>query len=1145
MTRPAMIIGLGGTGQQVLTFLKKELLEIGGGQFPEAVKLLAFDTASRVNDTGVVDDEKVYRLGNIMLDENKEYVSIGKNFYPLVQEILADKKRIDGHSAQLPHLHWFPAEELMRILPPAAFDVKYGVGTFRAIGRLCLFRNVYKILGHIEQALRDVQIEVNRITSDAEHSFVAHQPVEIIVVSSLAGSTGAGIFIDMAWLVRILANEILHNKYALRGFFLLPTTFTNGRNYQDPDADFKHGRGFAAWRELDRAMLGGDSGNRIVYDPSDPKLQIAYDKPVYDTTYLIDPLRDILPIHPPLEEGVFPAVAHLISFLLDFESGPQFARYLDWQVYGVRSELRSGVYHSAIGGYTLKVPVNYTQQQFSHKLAQQVLEVLLAPEKNQSGRVTHLSRPDRRKIEVDVHHFLMRDFLRNKDETNPNTKLLHTIGQHRAERARENPELIYRTAQGSLTTSLRPYFDALCLIPECGPLKDLFYTIAYNCGRELQWKIWDECPPRRKRIESSQAAWDRLTSEASFRSVPYVRKWRFGVELPDQAADQKLQGEFRSELEKPKAAQLTLFQKLLHAQTLQDLNGKNPDICVARSGKLGYVRAFYKELGESLAYFRGFLSDVQTHRSQVLKQKQVTRDAADFALKRYSRDKSKSCWMTFWDMNVHPDSDRACRNWLRAEQRDIDRRRGDILLEVLDETAAAMQTYVEKTLAEIDSWFTHLATGYSNFNIESLYARVTESLAGVEVNHALDQRLGNTNFQTERTLGKVSQIITEHTFQSDDQMLADALESIHWKTAPGEDGLKLQCNIEFPGASQDDPPDIRAFRRDGENPAGDNLRLLIRLTERPYYSVQHDYPLVKEISDVYPDGKSLANALHGHVEPFYRFRHGTVPPAVQQAFLRVNDENDAVMQDYFDVQFRSKFLEANPQLGGRLEIVSSDDRYKLTMVRSDDLMPSESFDQWHICFEPYQGMFANLTPREIHVFTAEQNAARYERAIPRKLKQNYRILRPEVVALLEDRRHFEMFFLAYAHGFIAKMSGGQDDVQPSIFEVIQIFLSGQGGPGWMKSEDNITWQELRQAITNHKQGLSRERCTGIYEAQMKDQPDGLVEAILHEGEIEKALPAYQRYRERAVATLQKYIDLADVAQLIFIEVIERLQQPTW
>jgi|SaaInl7_200m_RNA_FD_contig_51_616856_length_5942_multi_11_in_0_out_0_2 hypothetical protein len=1177
MARPAIIIGLGGTGQQIVTFLKKELLEIGGGQLPKEVKLLAFDTASRVNPQGSVDREKVYRLGNVALEENREYVCIGDALYQEVQRIKVDQERVEsGQSAQLSHLHWFPAKELIeRGLPQAAFNTTQGAGAYRTLGRLSLFHSVYSVLGHLEQAMTKLKTEVRGTRSEVQDGSTDIRLLEIIVVGSLAGGTGAGTFIDMAWLARSQANAILQDKYTLRGFFLLPTTFTTGGIGRGPDSTGKQGRGFAAWHELDRAMLSGGSGNQIIYNPADKNLHISCDVPAYDITYLIDPLRDTLPIHPPPEEGIFPAVAHLVSFLLDEEAGRRYTENLINVLVDTRGNLPKGVYHSSIGAYTLKVPVYYTQAQFSHKLAQQVLDVFLAPEKNDKERVTHLSQLSNGEagegmagLQAAVS-FLTGDMQRSGEQTIPNTKLLQVIGQHRAKKAQEDDAQVRNAAQGGLTTSLLPYFNALNQITEYNP--DTGQMESHDFTGELQWKIWQECSPSKRVGDAPDTAWTRLTSDATARSVPNVRKRRFGVEAVVKSSGPQLRGEFGTELEVPKTSQLKRFRELLQAQTLRDLNGTNPDARIARGGKLGYVRALYKELSDTLAYFGGFLDDVRKVRSEDLKQAQVTRDAADRALKRYNAEKTKRCWLTFWDGNVHPDAHRAQRNWLRAEQRDIDRRRGDILLDVLDEAAAAMKDYTDKTLADIDSWIDHLAVGDPTFSIESLYSQVTESLAGVEVNHALDQRLGNANFRTEKTLGKVSQIITEHTFQHDEDMIAESLEQIKWEAAQEADGLKLNCGVELPGKTPESPPEIRAFRRDGENPAGDNLRLLIRLTERPYAGVQRDYPLAKEISDVYPDGKSLANALHGHAEPFYRFRHGTVPAAVQQAFLRVNDDNNAAMQDYFGVQFRSEFLTANPELGGQLDKVSSKDRYKLTLVRSDDLMPSESFDQWHICFEPYQGMFANLTPREIHIFTAEQNAARYERAMPRKLRQNYRILRPEVVALLEDRRHFEMFFRAYAHGFIAKMVGDQDGVKhrfwgyqlpqhdeplylippmidadpPGMFELIHNYLSGHDRRKGYDKTYLINWQELRQAIAKSEQELDREKCTELYKTQSKDQPDSLIKAILSEGESTKALPAHQQYREQAVAAHQKYADLADVAQLIFLQAIEKLQQPTW
>lgn len=1178
MARPAIIIGLGGTGQEIVTFLKKELLEIGGGKLPREVKLLAFDTASRVDrEEGVVDQENTHKIGNVSLEENTEYVCIGADLYDEAQRIKADQERVmSGEEATLPHLHWFPAKEMIeRGIARAAFNTTQGAGAYRTLGRLSLFHSIYSVLGQLEQAMNNLAGEVQGTRSGVAQGTGNNRLLEIIIVGSLAGGTGAGTFIDMAWLARAEADSILRDKYTIRGFFLLPTTFVTGGVGKGQDAAGKQGRGFAAWHELDRAMLSGGSGNHIVYNPRDRKLNIDCDVPAYDITYLIDPNRESLPIQPPPDEGVFPAVAHLISFLLDDQAGRKYTENLINVLVNERSNLPKGVYHSSIGGYTLKVPVYFTQSQFSHKLAQEAMDILLAPEKNDKGRVTHLSQLNNNEVGQGVAGlqatvgFLTSDQQQIETRTIPNTRLLQAIGNHRAGKYRDDGARIRNVAQGGLTTTLLPYFNALNQITEFD--EESGQVVSQDFTGELQWKIWGECADSRRAGDTPDAAWNRLTSDAVARSVPSVRKRRFGDETVSRTSGPQLRGELGVELERPKNSQLRRFRDLLRAQTLRDLNGSHPDARFAKGGKLGYVRSFYKELGDTFAYFINFLGDVKKVRSEDLKLAQSTRTRADSALKKYNKDKSKRCWLTFWDSNVHPDAYTVQRNWLQAEQNDIDRRRGDILLDILQETAEEMKSYVDATLTDIEKWITHLATGDPGFAIESLYERIVVSLDGIEANHALDKRLGNPRFQAEKTLNKVSQIITEHIYEPDQEMLKSTLEKIRWTASSESEALFLNCGVELPGNEPDDPPIYRAFRREGEDVGKWNLETILQLTERPYYSVQKDFPLVNEISNVYTDGMSLARALHNHPEPFYRFRNGQVPPAVRQTFLRVNDEHNAEMQNYFDVQFKPEFLGANPELGGNLDKVSSEDKYKLTLVRSDDLMPSESFDQWHTCFEPYLGLFANLTPSEIHVFSAEQNAAYYEKNLPIRLRQNYRILRPEVVAFLESRSRFEMFFTAYAHGFLSKAIGEQDQVKhrfwryqlpshaeplyltppiidnnpPSVFELLHNFLSGHDRRVGYDKVYVINWQELRQEIAKREQELGQNKCIEQYQNQINDDAGNMINMILAEAKHTQQVQTHGKYQEQALATNQKYKDLADVAKLIYLEAVDRLQRPTW
>lgn len=1168
MTRPAIVIGLGGTGQQVLTFLKRELLEIGGGQMPPEVKLLAFDTASRIPPKGgKADKDTVFRLGNVVLDEGTEYICIGADLYPLAEEIRKGKH---------PHLQWFPAEVYFeKNLPRAAYNTIQGAGAVRQMGRLSLFHAVPTILAHLEQAIVTLQDKVTGQIGTQDTRLL-----EILIVGSFAGGTGAGTLIDMAWLVRLQADALIRQKYVLRGFFVLPSAFGTGAAGEARD---KMARAFATWRELDRSMISKTgSGNIIVYNPYDRKLWVSCDKPAYDVTYLIDPQRDDRPILPPPEDGIFPAIAHIMSFILDEHAGVAYTEHLINTIANTRAQMPRGVYHSAIGSYTLKVPVYYAQAKFSHQLARDILKELLVPEFNDKGRVIRVSQLANREVAQGmvgiqaVTGFLSASALNFGGRNIPNTKLMQLIGDIRARNAQENGKYIANIAQGGLTTTLLPFFNALNQITEYDAERNQIIT--HDLTDELKWYIWNEVPPSRVVGDTPEQAWTRITSPAMQNSVPSVRARRYGTEAVT-GQDYRLRGTFGKELEKSKAAQIQRFKELLQAQTLHDLNGDHPDARIARGGKIGYVLAFYRDLADTLDYFIGFLNKVRVQRNQVEQIGRKTRNAADHALKIYQAEMGKKCWLTFWDDFVHPDAHRAQRNYLMAEQRDIDVRRGDILLDVLAETAAEMKAYVERTHDEIQNWIAHLATGDPNFQITGLYSLVQESLDNIEVNHELDRRLGNPDFQQQKQLRKVSQVIGEHEYKSDVQMITEALEKIHWQVEQGRDGLRLSCYIEFPGETPETPSRFEPFRREGENPAQYNLRLLLRLSERPFQALKRDHPLAQEIAQVYPTGEELANALHKNAEPFYAKRSVPIRPAVTKAYACVDYQLDAQTTNYFEMGFAPRFKGLNPELGVQgFNLVRSQDRYKLILVRSDDLMPSQGFAQWSACLEQYRYYINDpnfgIPAKELYVFPAEINAADFEARMPRLLGQNWRQLQPEVVAFLEDRNRFALFFLAFAHGFIRRENTegggafwvyqlpqhtepiyltrppqGLEQAKEDIFELLRAFLSGHDQREGLQQVKTIDWQEALDTILKKERELGRSKSVARYSEQKDEKKDGIVKTILSQSEeVHVEMPqvsvAPTGGQDDSIRSLleiqrQKYLDLADLAKVIYIEAIQR------
>lgn len=351
MARPALIIGLGGTGQWVLTFLKKELLEIGGGTLPPEVKLLSFDTTSHTmahtGQTSKQKKEEDIHLGAVRLVEGKEFIPIGDNVGPLVSEIAQGKH---------PHLQWFPAKSYLAKLPSVAFNTKEGSGQIRHMGRISIFRDVMsmtksEILSRLQTSLHELQKNVSR-----------DNQLEVIIVGSLAGGTGAGMLVDMAVLVRAQAAKMVQENYIIRGFFVLPRAFLAGGLGEGQDM---MARAFAAWRELDRFMLVSERFGlrQMNYHETNPDLRPRLMKRVYDVSYMIDPARPAVNSLDNMkpEEGLFPAIAHIISAILDEKAGQKYTEFVTTNLLGKLQQLPNKPHHSAIGCYTLKVPVYYAE----------------------------------------------------------------------------------------------------------------------------------------------------------------------------------------------------------------------------------------------------------------------------------------------------------------------------------------------------------------------------------------------------------------------------------------------------------------------------------------------------------------------------------------------------------------------------------------------------------------------------------------------------------------------------------------------------------------------------------------------------------------------------------------------------------------
>lgn len=206
--RPTLVIGAGGTGTQIATFLKATLEERFGSSWRQKIKLLAFDTA-----------EEAFTLsspqGEIRLESGAELFNIGNVPVPNIMrniEILeAIRERLGA---------------ILPSLPPVV--LRSGAKQLRPFGLLSLLWN-FKIVS--EELRRAIWVLAGR---DQVNTATQGQGINIFICGSLVGGTGSGTFLDLAHLVRAFFNELGSQAEFchVTGIGVLPQAFhgVNGPN---------------------------------------------------------------------------------------------------------------------------------------------------------------------------------------------------------------------------------------------------------------------------------------------------------------------------------------------------------------------------------------------------------------------------------------------------------------------------------------------------------------------------------------------------------------------------------------------------------------------------------------------------------------------------------------------------------------------------------------------------------------------------------------------------------------------------------------------------------------------------------------------------------------------------------------------------
>ncbi|HZZ78997.1 MAG TPA: tubulin-like doman-containing protein, partial [Gemmataceae bacterium] len=208
IVQPALVVGLGQLGVETLAQLKKRIAaELGSPDAVPHVRVVAIDTDAST-------------LQEITNNNPENALRAQETFHA---RLLRPSHYIKTRDGKLPTDGWLNPKILYRI------PREQTSASVRALGRLAFVDNYRLIAKRLDAELHAC------CSQDTPHDLdpvcdlgVRTTKPRVYVVTSLTGSTGSGMFLDIAYLVRQLLTEHGHADAEIVGIFYLPSVGREG-----------------------------------------------------------------------------------------------------------------------------------------------------------------------------------------------------------------------------------------------------------------------------------------------------------------------------------------------------------------------------------------------------------------------------------------------------------------------------------------------------------------------------------------------------------------------------------------------------------------------------------------------------------------------------------------------------------------------------------------------------------------------------------------------------------------------------------------------------------------------------------------------------------------------------------------------------
>lgn len=1018
---PILVLGIGGTGLKAATFILKGVMEANNNAIPPGFAVLVADTEANIRYSagGWGQARGQHHATGPVAISTGDYIPLTGKVKELGEKIRDEQRSVAADPSlrrRQAHRHistWFQAEHYIHeaVIPDEVWNLDIGAGQYPQFGRLGLFNHV---TGHVETLLTSA---IGSIKSSGVDNFQVH------IIGSFAGGTGAGLYVDFPHLIREIATQAgFKQSPTIIGHFALAEAFRGTSQVNLSKEGTKQAfsaRTYASLRQLTRLQgqsLPNAGGYPLIYDPNaSGMLNAKLKESPYTYSYLYDGQRQRNAVNSlEIEDGLAPSIADVVLAYADGHSGPDFKSHtVNFKAYYGSHNIPTGqVTYGSVGAYTIELPIYHITEGWSHHLAKEVLDIVLAPQISPTGEITlDIARPGGTELDPRKE---ARTWLEQGQVTNLLRKLVQWGRQNRNDAETKN------TVQEILGN------DAEDWLKDIAPTDARFAAHVAQAQDDLHGSFKDK--ENHYFVNHDQGGNNSESRAANL--IEAVDQQMTAMVGAQEGVWLRTGGGFYRSLVPLADYHRQIFEKELLVKLAGILNGTGGSSQERKQGKLGFGRAWLKSLEDDM---QAVINILTAAKEKAAKSRSDDFKTLEDELKTRQSSMQHRSGLANHNLKSYRDKANDLAQFHKA----------DIARKVVHNLVERLVKSLHELGDELDRWINSIATATSTYG--GAYHLLLDSIRDIEQDRQRSKNAArwviDDTDKREVKPGEFKEELNSYIKGKRDGYLGNSLDNlldgVAWTV---EQTAEKEFRVQFATYGQN--WDRHAGGR-GEEAAGrKNLDNLLRrcravfepawetmsVTEYLHYNYENKE---NQLAQKVYDNSGYLLGLHGLNEPPMRttymrvFKEGMEHNHTQflnamltQIRLLFNDTTTAQQRDAAVRQARGEYAAGLLNADGQ----DSYDRFKLTYLMFGDLLQPHQIAGYANAQQSYRNFSrAGQKWKTLHILPAETNALAVELDMDNSQnsgagEQRRRELNEEVVAVLEDMDRFQLAMRCLAYG---------------------------------------------------------------------------------------------------------------------------------